>query len=456
MRPDRDTVLYGAQGTMLAVPAYAFQLAGSPDTTLAEPVELRVREFYQLPDILLQNLTTTADGALLETGGMLHLEARTAAGRACALRPEAELLVQMPPSERPPQPGMQLYSGTTAAPHRRLNWQRPRRPLSRNEFNGRGVVFPGGAGAFRQHLRRTIPYSWEMYQQLKHAPQSARQRQDLRTVGGGWLRPQLLAYALVFIDFDVTGATRAVRVSLTGDSAQVLAPVIQRAAEQLPRFRPAYLQGPIRRRLVGASSSRVLSTVPRKQRGPRPAIPRFPVVGSTEALISVRRNGRIIIQCSNQGYVGSSSGNGLLNIGTSRRWRQLAGVPDRSVSTDSLDGTLFATPNLGWLNFDRPLPAAQPAVLFTALAGDAAVRAYVVLRNTRTVLGSLPSTEGRHLFPGVPDAQPATLVAMKRENGRYYLATQPVTLGAKTESNLVFRPLQSATELRAALAQLEF
>jgi len=179
----------------------------------------------------------------------------------------------------------------------------------------------------------------------------------------------------------------------------------------------------------------------------------MPVVGSADAVVIITRTGGVTIKARNQGYVGTSLNGGSMNITTSRNRRLGAGLGMPNTAADPLAGTLFTTQNLGWLNFDHPLPD-KPAVLFTVLAGDANVRANVVRRNTRTVLGGLASSEDRHLFPGAPDGEAATIVALKQENGQTYLAMQPATLGNRTEGSLAFRPVTLA-ELRTALAQLE-
>jgi hypothetical protein len=94
-----NTVLVGQQGTRLLVPKQTFDVpAGSG------PVELRLREFYSTADIVLAGLGTRTGLDLLETGGMLHLEAATG-GRGVSLRPGVEITIQLPTKQLP---GMQL------------------------------------------------------------------------------------------------------------------------------------------------------------------------------------------------------------------------------------------------------------------------------------------------------------------------------------------------------------
>ena len=57
LRPGRDTVIFGTQGTRILVTANAWDLPAGRGL-----VRLKLHEFYTLSDMLLAGLTTTADG----------------------------------------------------------------------------------------------------------------------------------------------------------------------------------------------------------------------------------------------------------------------------------------------------------------------------------------------------------------------------------------------------------
>ncbi|MGB1248831.1 MAG: OmpA family protein [Chitinophagales bacterium] len=63
---DNDTIILGDEGTKIHIPAMAF--GGSS-------INISLQEFYQLEDILSANLNTHADDRLLETAGMIYIEA---------------------------------------------------------------------------------------------------------------------------------------------------------------------------------------------------------------------------------------------------------------------------------------------------------------------------------------------------------------------------------------------
>ncbi|MBO2010265.1 hypothetical protein [Hymenobacter negativus] len=116
---DRAARVRGAAGTSVWVPANAFATAtGKPVTG---PVEVELREYYDLADALVHGLATQAGPRLLATGGMVHLAARTGSGQPCQLRPGVALAVLFPAFR--PEPGMRLFAGQELAGRGPVQWQ---------------------------------------------------------------------------------------------------------------------------------------------------------------------------------------------------------------------------------------------------------------------------------------------------------------------------------------------
>lgn len=64
----RDTLLICKKGTQLYFPANSFEKE-------FENITIEIKEFYSLKDFISQNLTTLSDGRLLESGGMISVNA---------------------------------------------------------------------------------------------------------------------------------------------------------------------------------------------------------------------------------------------------------------------------------------------------------------------------------------------------------------------------------------------
>jgi hypothetical protein len=104
---DRDTMLRCVEGTELFIPAGTFATASGQRATGS--AEIRIREFYALTDIIGEKLSTTSGEKLLETGGMLHIDAR-ASNEALSVRPGAHMDLNMPAQNFNPM--MQLFSAS--------------------------------------------------------------------------------------------------------------------------------------------------------------------------------------------------------------------------------------------------------------------------------------------------------------------------------------------------------
>jgi len=100
--PNRDTVIRLEQGTIIYIPAGAFKSDNN------ECIEIRAKEFYKTSDIIMENLSTTSNGRLLETAGMIYLEAATKE-RILDLQPGKEVTILMPTDEL--RDDMQLFYG---------------------------------------------------------------------------------------------------------------------------------------------------------------------------------------------------------------------------------------------------------------------------------------------------------------------------------------------------------
>jgi hypothetical protein len=87
-----DTIVFGEAGTVIYIPENSFQNAsGQP----VDEVEISLKEYYDLSDILAQDLSTIAEKGILETGGMIHLKAKSNE-KEVFLKPNNELIIHFP------------------------------------------------------------------------------------------------------------------------------------------------------------------------------------------------------------------------------------------------------------------------------------------------------------------------------------------------------------------------
>jgi hypothetical protein len=102
---DKNVRVIADQGTQLWITGGSFiGPDGKPVTT--GNIELKLREAYQLKDMIKADLTTNASGNILETGGMLYLEA-SANGQTLQIQNGADVKIAMPTPQM--EEGMQLF-----------------------------------------------------------------------------------------------------------------------------------------------------------------------------------------------------------------------------------------------------------------------------------------------------------------------------------------------------------
>lgn len=117
----RDTILETKEGIVIAVPASAFvDQEGKP---AGDEVELVVQEALTPAQIMSAGLSTTSNGALLETGGMFTVDAFS---NSKPLTLKKELVVEVPTDEI--KEGMQLFDGELSE-NGLVNWVNPK-PLA--------------------------------------------------------------------------------------------------------------------------------------------------------------------------------------------------------------------------------------------------------------------------------------------------------------------------------------
>lgn len=111
--PNRDTILYLEQGTIIGIPAHAFK------TSSTECVTFKAKEAYKYSDMLMENLSTMSNGRMLETGGMVYTEATDENGKELAIAKDKELTIMMPTNSI--DENMRLFYGERD-PHNQMNW----------------------------------------------------------------------------------------------------------------------------------------------------------------------------------------------------------------------------------------------------------------------------------------------------------------------------------------------
>ena len=106
LNTERDTSFICSQGTKIKVKARSFET--STGQALTGEIKLKIKEFYKIEDILLANLSTMSNKGLLETGGMLYIEA-IYNKEECVLKASHPIEISFPYEKE--KDGMKLFIG---------------------------------------------------------------------------------------------------------------------------------------------------------------------------------------------------------------------------------------------------------------------------------------------------------------------------------------------------------
>jgi|GEM_PF-1853920 len=505
VRPGRDTLLLGAQGTQLLLPADAWDLTDTGTTA----VRLELQEFYTPADMVLAGLSTTAGPQLLETGGMLNLTA-TAQGQPVQLRPGAFVHLRMPAPVQ--KPGMQLFVGVAHGSAHVLDWQEPaallppisspptgpaptlpgRRMLrgrklkarrrtpnkTRRESEANPPEYVRGERRFSKDLAATIEYPKATRARLGHGRRMSRNERLVLHEASEQYKERILRIVTVKFEVDSTGTVG--RVESQADAELVAH--ITTALRSLPRWRPAtftevpsFCLAPVpfgpgkavdsvsagstsrKLRLYFAESGKIrvvpedwdLQTTPhlreKRSKGCWRAIVRA---------IQDQRNKMEALYFSNRGRYDS-----LNAVQRARAAAELERI--RTQFTDTSRAAItqqgvyneLSTQGLRWINCDRYL-GPGPLITFGVRSPQAGAIVTLLFKGFRSVMSGQPVSAYKTAFRNVPLGSSAVIVAIRRENGILYLATRTAIMGPLALGSLSFHPV-TMPELRTALNDLQ-
>lgn len=126
-------VIKGKKGTVLQIPMNCF--VDQEGNIVNGKISFLLQEAYTYSDMLFQNLSTVSDGRLLETGGMLFIEAKDTAGNRLEIREGAAITAAMA-STAASLPEMQTFNGIVDSSTNTVNWVATNQQvLSNNQGN---------------------------------------------------------------------------------------------------------------------------------------------------------------------------------------------------------------------------------------------------------------------------------------------------------------------------------
>lgn len=119
---DRDTVIEGPKGVTVSLSKGSF--LNSKGKVVNGIVKVELAEALTMDDMVLSNLTTTANGKPLESGGMIYLNA-TADGEELTINKDKPAYIEIPTTDK--KTGMKIYRGERGD-NGEMNWTEEKEP----------------------------------------------------------------------------------------------------------------------------------------------------------------------------------------------------------------------------------------------------------------------------------------------------------------------------------------
>ncbi len=156
INPQTDTTIICKEGTKIIFHSNSLVYEKS-GLKVEQDVKISITEYYKTSDIILANLSTTSDGKLLETGGMINIEAYTNNKK---LKLDKSEVIEIIFPNRKKDDQMQLFNGELTSSG--INWiidiDEPTYKDDIYHVVDKQPEFPGGINELYRFLNKKIKY----------------------------------------------------------------------------------------------------------------------------------------------------------------------------------------------------------------------------------------------------------------------------------------------------------
>lgn len=408
IRTDRDTTIICKEGTMIQISASSF-ISEKTGNSISGTVQLKVKEYYTISDMILANLTTTSGGKILETGGMLHISAASNSEN-CIIKPGRDIKIGFPYSGK--QDDMALFNGDIT--NDIIDWKLANnnddvaidddvkimvsfeRESNSEEFF---IVedmpeFPGGEQAMRRFLKENAVYPTSM------------------------LGKEVEGKVTVTFVVDSEGNTTKIRV-VTGLD-ETLDKVAVYVVSNFPKWKPGRQRG----RPVAVSYT--IPVVFSAKKGELTKIEIDKAKELEEKLKSFKYD--------------NESAKYLSNSDKFRKFEEeIRNENYNETSVFEVNRYLFSTTQLGWLNCDRFLKENRKLTDLFILNenSDNTIVNVIFHRFKSLVPGNIESE--KIVFRNMPEGEKVTIVAIKADESKILFSVTETTVTEKKEVTLDFQ-----------------
>ncbi len=429
LKTGRDTVIKGEKGTVLFIPKDAF--ASIPPNAV---VDFKLKEAYNLLDMVSENLNTQSNGKILQTGGMFNAEA-SFNNKPLTLKKDLKVTFPTPESQLE---GMQLFTGSrNEQQNGRMNWTPVNADNTRLEslIDEKELVIYSQSGKFDPFLLMNgegVLSFKELIDTTRCLPLLTKQQLDQAQNTGGKVEIKRLSntgFALSLYNYYNPSKNRRNLVDLH-----------KAAFSEMYEFYKVKTFAELK-----------------QQRGQ-----------SWDSLMQVRLDfTKKTEEAQKRLAAQQDSLNKIMEINRAyweaNQDKYNAALKEYQAAQTKFKNS-FNMPTLGWINVDRYVSAALTSFTTPLISnksnqfnwknkGEYDFEAMIYMKQEKGLLSYYIIENSKLLFANIPKNQNAVLLAMKIENGQPYLAFHDIKTD-KPHYDLDFKPV-SAEEIKVKFQSLK-
>ncbi len=414
--PTADTTLFGPQGTRIFIGSGSFRFADGSSAT--DSIKIELKEFYNKSDIILSNLSTSSGDRLLETAGMIQIDA-SSSGQKLEIQEDKRIVIHFPKKRNDYRKMNLFHADDNATDSSVTSWEVDTTKLTKKtlELGSYGWYWPSQDDStdysFIPKNYVDTGYYWnpiDLYVNAYDFSEQAKREIESNVYQEG---------VEVQTDNNRIGVECLMHITKNGriTKATVNSNVSNNVKEELLSF---------------------LKNLPLLEPGKN-------------------KHGDII---ERRGFLHITGGNVVPLYNTDAeyiqsfdsKYSQFERTPIRNMDDAELNYYIFSVSKLGWINCDRFIDTEENINMLVQTPVDANTKIKMAFSDIDGVLMA-DIIDGKYVFSNVPKGREVTIIGIRNDNGLFSTAFKETTITDRPLDYLSFTEITLA-HLREKLEKI--
>jgi hypothetical protein len=394
INPNKDTTIFGIQGTRVFIGSNTFQM---PDESIAkDSIKIELKEFYNTTDITLADLSTESDGKLIETNGMINISA-ISNGQNLSIKKGKEIVIHFPKKKNDNRKMNLFYADQSATDSSVSNWTVDSINLVKKtlKLGNYGWYYPDfGDSTTYDFTPKDYVDSGFYWNPLDFYISSYNfSEKTIKEVGSTMNRndsPNLMRWNEYGVECDVL-------ISMDGfiKKPRLNTKVSKSTEKEILKF---------------------LNYIPQL----KPGVNKDGEIIQRRGLIFIQDGNVIPLYKTDEEYTKSFN----------NKYSKFEEKPIKNIDDAELNYFIFSVSKLGWINCDRFINSLKNVKLIANIPVNPNTTLKLAFSDINGVLKA-NIIDNQYIFSNVPEGEEATIIAIKNDKGQFSTAFKKVTIDSK-------------------------